>query len=288
MQNKINQLEKQSQAADRSRSLQCWWMLAGVVDYKLCDHNFDCEHCPFDKAIHGSVPQSAFEIEESISDKPAEMKLNNTAEFTNFQEYKLSDALFYHPSHIWMRVEEGGCVRVGLDDFGQRVLGRIYSVTLPAQGNNIVRNEGNWKVTHQVGETTLIAPVSGTVKKVNTKLAQYPSLLNREPYGEGWAFVIEPTDLDECLKDIFYGQKVKGWYKSEVEKLYAKANEVLSTSVGSIGQTMPDGGMLMKDFMSELDADEMLQVISSFFPASSSREEEASNKFFAMLDQKRR
>lgn len=287
MQEKINQLQKQGRAADSSRSLQCCWMLAGVVDYKLCDRDFDCEHCPFDKAIHGGVPQTVFEIEEYIPDKPAEMKLNNTVELTNCQEYKFSDALFYHPSHIWMRIEDG-CVRVGLDDFGQKVLGRIYSVALPIQGNRIGRNEGSWKVTHQVGETTLITPVSGTVEKVNTKLAQYPSLINREPYGEGWAFVIEPTDLDQSLEELFIGQKVKGWYKSEVEKLHAKANEVLSRGVGAVGQTMPDGGMLKKDFMSELDAEGMLQVIRSFFPVSSSREEEASNKFFAMLDQKRR
>ena len=32
---------------------QCVWMQAGVVGYKLCDREFDCDHCPFDAALHG-------------------------------------------------------------------------------------------------------------------------------------------------------------------------------------------------------------------------------------------
>ncbi|MFL6213965.1 MAG: hypothetical protein ACJ74J_08740 [Blastocatellia bacterium] len=32
-------------------SAECVWMQAGVVGYKLCDRQFDCEHCPFDLAL---------------------------------------------------------------------------------------------------------------------------------------------------------------------------------------------------------------------------------------------
>ena len=33
--------------------LKCVWMLAGNVDYKLCDREYDCDECPFDLAIRG-------------------------------------------------------------------------------------------------------------------------------------------------------------------------------------------------------------------------------------------
>lgn len=71
--------------------------------------------------------------------------------------------LLYHPSHIWVRVKEGGNLRVGLDDFGQ-VFGRIYLVVLPQVESNLHCGEGCWKITHQFGETILITPVSGTFK----------------------------------------------------------------------------------------------------------------------------
>ncbi|MDY0082451.1 MAG: hypothetical protein RBR74_04655, partial [Ignavibacteriaceae bacterium] len=36
---------------NRYEMLKCIWMTSGVIDYKLCDNNFDCENCPFDKVI---------------------------------------------------------------------------------------------------------------------------------------------------------------------------------------------------------------------------------------------
>ena len=32
---------------------RCVWMCAGLVAWKLCDRDFDCEHCPFDRAMRG-------------------------------------------------------------------------------------------------------------------------------------------------------------------------------------------------------------------------------------------
>ena len=273
MLNTVNKINSQSQAKENNTQ-ECWWMLAGVVDYKLCDRGFDCEHCPFDKILHGTynLPET-----ESLS-------LKDTKDRTfEGQTFTLDEMLFYHPAHVWVRVEEGGSLRVGLDDFGQ-LFGRIYSVTLPQIDSNFRCGEGCWRITHQFGETTLITPVSGAVKQINTKLTQSPSLLNHKPYGEGWAFVIEPAELKSCLKQLFYGQKVKDWHKGEVEKLYQKANDLLNAASTDAGITMPDGGTLKKDFMSELTTEQMTQFINSFFPVSS-KEEETSNHNLAILDQ---
>jgi glycine cleavage system H lipoate-binding protein len=274
--------------------IQCWWMLAGVVGYKLCDREFDCEHCPFDKVIHDSTyrlpRKSALETETFISDKYQDMKDKSRAgALINTQDYGIADMLFYHPAHIWVSVEEEGCVRVGLDGFGQKVLGRIYSVSLPLVGSNVQLGEDCWRITHQFGVTNLITPVAGVVRQINTKLTQYPSLLNRKPYGEGWAFLIEPTDLKACLKQLFYGQKVKSWYKREIEKLYWEANELLNEASVTTGQTMPDGGTLKEGFMSELTTEQMRKLIGSFFPVPLTQEQEKmeeSNDYLAILDKK--
>lgn len=37
--------------------LKCVWMLAGNVDYKLCDREYECDECPFDHAIRGVAPR---------------------------------------------------------------------------------------------------------------------------------------------------------------------------------------------------------------------------------------
>ena len=267
---RTNQHESLSEKANTSLK-ECWWMQAGVVDYKLCDRDYDCEHCPFDEVLHGRVttpvPDSpVFSAAELIERDWAGRSRKSRKEVKRVQGCEVAD-LFYHPAHIWARIEDGGCVRVGLDDFAQRILGRPYLVTLPEPGATLLSGEACWHFTHQAGVSLLVAPVSGRVKEINSALAQQPALLNRDPYGAGWAFLIEPTDLKGCLKRLLYGPKATQWYEREVEKLYEKVNE-LSSQAGLTGPTMNDGGCLNKDFMNVLTADQLGQVIESFFPLS--------------------
>ena len=35
-------------------SLPCIWMSAGLLRYRLCDREYDCEHCPLDAALRGA------------------------------------------------------------------------------------------------------------------------------------------------------------------------------------------------------------------------------------------
>ena len=222
----------------------CWWMVAGVVDYKLCDRNFDCEHCPFDLILQsGSQPK-----EENSAAKPR----------------GLIDSVFYHPAHLWVRVEDRGNVRVGLDDFAQRLLGRVYNVSLPHEGIKIETGKPCWSVTHKAGESSLLAPISGVILEVNWKLNQSPSLLNRDPYGAGWAFVVKPTDLRTGLRNLFYGPRAGEWYKAETQKLYALVTESANIANGTL--QLPDGGVLENDFLSELSLAQMHELISSFLP----------------------
>ena len=42
---------------------ECVWMKAGVVNFRICDNNYDCRSCAFDKGMmlavsHGKEPDS--------------------------------------------------------------------------------------------------------------------------------------------------------------------------------------------------------------------------------------
>jgi glycine cleavage system H lipoate-binding protein len=251
---------------------ECWWMQAGVVDYKLCDRNYDCEHCPLDEVLHGraTTPVSdspSLNVAGPIERDWAGRLRKSRKEAKRVQGCEVAGALFYHPAHIWARIEDGGCVRMGLDDFALRILGRPYLITLPEPGATLRFGEGCWHFTHQAGVSVLVAPVSGRVKEINSALAHQPALLNRDPFGAGWVLLIEPRDLKGCLKRLLYGPKVTQWYEREFEKLYEKVSELINRS-GLAGPTMNDGGYLNKDFMNALTADQLGQVIDSFFPLS--------------------
>ena len=269
--NDINQQGNLSQTANANLN-ECCWMQGGVVDYKLCDRDYDCEHCPFDEALHGRVTRpisnsSDFSATGSIERAWTGRVRQSRKKAPRVQGFEVAGALFYHPAHTWARVEDGGCVRMGLDDFAVRILGRPYLITLPEPGVALRFGEGCWHFTHQAGVTVLVAPVSGRVKEINPALAQRPALLSRDPYGEGWVLLIEPTDLKSCLKRLLYGPKVTQWYEREFEKLSEKVKELTNRS-DLAGPTMNDGGWLSKDFTNALTAHQVRQVIDSFFPLS--------------------
>ena len=269
--NNINQHESLGQTADANLR-QCLWMQATVVDYKLCDRDYDCEHCPFDQVLHGRVtmpvsPSTTFGAGGSFNRDMKGRGRKSIADASSVKHCEAAGTLFYHPTHTWVRIEDGGCVRVGLDDFAVRILGRPYKITLPKPGAVLRFGMGCWQFTHQAGVTILVSPVSGRVKEINPALAHQPALLNRDPYGEGWVLLIEPTDLRGSLKRLLYGPKVTRWYEREFEKLYEKVGELTSRS-GLAGPTMNDGGSLKKDFINGLTADQLPLVIDAFFPLS--------------------
>lgn len=239
--------------------LNCLWMDAGVVGYKLCDRSYECEHCPFDEALH-SHPQKRSFI--------ANRGFDNPQTSISVEGCKVGEGLFYHPSHTWARVEADGIVRIGVDDFGQRILGTVYSVSLPARNRELRRGEVACAVTHQSGVTALPSPLAGKVLSVNSGLLARPALLNRDPFGDGWTMTVEPSDLKNCLRELLYGEKIAPWLAGEIEKLHTLITGIMNNDHASVA-TLPDGGMLTREFMHGLNVAETRRVINSFFPLTS-------------------
>jgi glycine cleavage system H lipoate-binding protein len=261
---------------------ECCWMQGGVVDYKLCDRNNDCEHCPFDRGLHGRVTMPSpssfdFSAAGTMERNRAKRLRESKKEAKSVQGCEVAGGVFYHPGHTWARIEDGGCVRTGLDDFARRILGRPYLITMPEPGTILGFGEACWYFTHQGGVSALAAPVSGKVKEINPALAQQPALLSRDPYGEGWALLIEPTDLKSCLRRLLYGPKVTEWYEREFAKLYQKITE-LSNRPRFAGPTRNNRASLNEDFRNDLTADQLRLVIDFFFPLSLKVEKAETNQ----------
>jgi len=68
----------------------------------------------------------------------------------------------------------------------------------------------------------LDAPVSGTIALVNTALEDDASLINKDPYGEGWTAIIEPSNLEADLAKLYHGENVLEWLKGEIAKAEEK------------------------------------------------------------------
>lgn len=108
------------------------------------------------------------------------------------------DGLVYTKTHEWLKVE-GKQVTVGITDHAQSELTDIVYVELPKVGMSAVAGKVIAVLESVKTVADVFAPVTGTVRASNESLKKTPELLNRDPYGEGWVFVIETDALPQDL-----------------------------------------------------------------------------------------
>jgi glycine cleavage system H protein len=112
------------------------------------------------------------------------------------------DDLFYTESHEWIK-REGDNARVGITDHAQAELTDVVYVELPKVGAT-AEARGQIAVVESVkAASDIYAPVKGTVVEVNKALEGNPAMINTDPFGEGWIFVLKMDSPDDVkqLKD---------------------------------------------------------------------------------------
>jgi len=134
------------------------------------------------------------------------------------QGYEMPDGLHYHQEHAWAKVEDDGNVRVGMNDMFQKTAGDIVYVDLPMEDDEVSQGETCGKIQSSKWIGKLISPVSGEIVAVNEELDSDSSLVNKDPYGEGWIMLVKPSDLDAELGSLMKGEAVESWLKGEIEK----------------------------------------------------------------------
>ena len=112
------------------------------------------------------------------------------------------DDLLYNETHEWIK-REGENARVGITDHAQSELTDVVYVELPKMDRQVNAKEAIAVVESVKAASDIYAPVKGTVVEVNKALEADPGLINREPYGQGWIFVLKINNADDLkqLKD---------------------------------------------------------------------------------------
>lgn len=105
--------------------------------------------------------------------------------------------------HVWAGIEDQH-VYLGLTNYGQSELGQVISVELPEVGDTIEKGEPFAELESVATIHELISPVSGRVLAVNGDLEDHPSIINEDPYDEGWLIEVKVKDESavDSLMDI--------------------------------------------------------------------------------------
>ncbi|HKI70846.1 MAG TPA: glycine cleavage system protein GcvH [Verrucomicrobiae bacterium] len=115
--------------------------------------------------------------------------------------------LKYAKSHEWVRVS-GDTATVGITDHAQHELTDVVFVELPAVGRQVKAGEACAVVESVKTASDIYSPVSGQIVEVNKAAVDNPALVNTEPYGGGWFFKIQLSNLVE-LNNLLSPEKYK-------------------------------------------------------------------------------
>jgi len=219
---------------------KCRYMITGEVGRKLCPNAYECGSCSFDQMM-----------QERVQAEP--LPLEAVSEVENF---KLPDAIYYHDGHTWARPEYGGRVRVGFDDFAQKLLGKLSRVEIPNIGSEVKQGDAGFQVRRNGETAQVLSPVDGIVTHINHQILEHPELINESPYEKAWLFIVEPTKLRKNLKGLYYGAEAQKYISEERERLFSIAHEDMRIAA--------DGGVSVEDIFEELESESWSDFVKKF------------------------
>jgi CheY-like chemotaxis protein len=145
------------------------------------------------------------------------------AETVAGRDYCVPGGAFVSDGHVWARIDPGGQVWTGLDDFARKALGKVERIDLPAVGTTVRRGGLLFVVRRGHEMARFLSPLSGEITQLNPELPSEPGRVIESPYDRGWVCRLRPSDLSDELAGLRIGKPVIAWYQEEVARLRREA-----------------------------------------------------------------
>ena len=171
--------------------------------------------------------------------------------------FKMADAYQYHQGHAWAAAGDASTVKVGVDDFVQKLLGRVDKVKLPDTGSVVRQGEPGLAFELDGKTIPVLAPVGGEVIRLNEAVLSDPQKMQDDPYGAGWLMEVRPSNLRRDQGQLFSGELAKAWLREHVDRI----SGLLTSRMGVVLQ---DGGAIAPGFARELEPDHWDELTRDF------------------------
>ena len=174
-----------------------------------------------------------------------------------------SREIFWHPGHTWISPLSDLAVKIGIDAFALRLVGRVDQVKLPAEGVKVNQGEHLMALRQGTRWVAFKAPVSGTVRRVNHQSEPAAN----SAYSTGW---ICEMDLERPPAAGFPGliqaSAVKDWLAREVQRVIDLFS-LESAASPRLVTALPDGGTLVDGLLETVDDTDWRRVTDALFEA---------------------
>jgi glycine cleavage system H protein len=251
-----------------SSDQKCVWMELGIVSYKVCDRNFECQTCPLDYGLRGTrdeyLTNGAAERQqqpENFNKEKNSSPQKHDASWKQMLKLKLDQNYHIHPGHTWIREITPELVKIGIDEMIATTLGTVDEIAMPLPGEKITRGTSCGQVIQFEHIFSIVSPLSGSVVSVNNELANFPDKLVLDPLNQGWMLTIEPENLQRDLKYCRSGDTLVPWYLKEYKWLESNLVEGFQQQAANVGITMTDGGEISRNLRNYLPKERYRRLV---------------------------
>jgi glycine cleavage system H lipoate-binding protein len=173
--------------------------------------------------------------------------------------FQVPDNLRYHAGHTWALSESRDLVRVGMDDFASKLVGKIDSIALPQRGRWVRQGQKIWTIVRDGKSVDMVSPIEGTVSDINESVVKDPELARRDPYGEGWLLTVQAPDAKTNFRNLLGGELARLWTESSALRLRKKMPIAMASALAQ------DGGVAVDDITAHLPDEDWATLTKEFF-----------------------
>ncbi len=171
--------------------------------------------------------------------------------------FRLPEEMYYHLGHSWAVPEGGNVVKVGVDDFAQKLVGKINAIQMPNLGSTIHQGDKGWTLEVDSKALDMLSPVDGKVVAINEELVNSPENINKDPYNS-WLMKVEAPRFSVDKKQLLSGTMAKKWMEGVRENLLSRMNY-------NLGLVYQDGGLLVDGMARNLDREKWDDIVKDYF-----------------------
>jgi glycine cleavage system H lipoate-binding protein len=172
--------------------------------------------------------------------------------------FNVPENLRYHPGHTWALSESPSLVRVGMDDFASKLVGKVERMTLPQRGQWIRQGQKIATFFRDGAAVDMVSPIEGSIADVNDKVSQDPMLAQKDPYGEGWLVTVQSPDAKTNFRNLLGGALARWWTEESSNRLQRK----MPMLCGALAQ---DGGVAVGNLADQIPDKEWASITKEFF-----------------------
>jgi glycine cleavage system H protein len=216
-------------------------VLFTFVTFLLIDHFYSRKHAVVSPALQVSMPEVQPKLAPSL-----------------IAGFRVPDNVRYHPGHTWALGESPNLVRVGMDDFASKLVGRIGNITLPQRGQWLRQGQKLCTLHRDGIAVDMVSPIEGSVSDVNDALAAHPELARKDPYGEGWLITVQSPDAKTNFRNLLGGPLARWWTEESASRLQRK----MPSMAGALAQ---DGGVAVENIAAEITDHDWQALAREFF-----------------------